>query len=260
MTYALFAPGKRFRPVLTLLAAEAVGGDINQVLPTACAFEFVHAYSLVHDDLPALDNDDFRRGQPTCHKKYGEDIAILAGDALCTEAFTLVAAEQSKYSPSESVIKVLAEMGRAAGVRGMVGGQAVDITATGRNPDQSTLEFMHHHKTGALIKAAAVSGAILGGGTEKQIGAIDEYALQLGLAFQIIDDVLDVIGSTPSVGRPVGSDENNRKTTFASMMGVDDSLRAARAQVNQAKAALGGVVLERERLTNLAEFVLVRSS
>ncbi len=260
MAYTLFAAGKRFRPILTLLAAGAVKGDPHEALPTACAFEFIHTYSLIHDDLPALDDDDLRRGQPTSHKKFGEDIAILAGDAFCTEAFVLVATEQSKHTTSERVVQVLAEMGTAAGVRGMVGGQTVDMAATGRETDRSILEFIHARKTGALIRAAAVCGALIGGGDKKQIAAIAKYAVNLGLAFQIIDDVLDVVGSPHGVGKPIGSDQNNNKMTFAGKFGVDKSREAAREAIDKAISALDEARLERERLRDLARFVLIRSS
>jgi len=260
MQYALFAPGKRFRPVLTLAGAQAVGGDWIRALPTACAFEFIHTYSLIHDDLPALDDDKLRRGQPSCHVRFGEGTAILAGDALLTEAFNLVVAAQSEESDSTTILRVLAEMGRAAGLDGMVGGQVVDIETTGQSVDRETLEFVHHHKTGALIRASAVCGAIVGGGTDKQIAAIGRYAVNLGLAFQIIDDILDVIGSTESVGKTIGSDENNRKTTFVNMIGVDNSRQAARAAIDDAVAALREEDMKRGALNNLAEFVLERTS
>ncbi len=260
MRYSLFAPGKRFRPILTLAGAQAVGGDPAGAMPTACAFEFIHTYSLIHDDLPALDDDELRRGQPTCHIKFSESTAILAGDALLTEAFNLVAAVQTEDSGPAIAMRVLVEMGRAAGLQGMVGGQVVDVATEGPSVDRTTLEFIHHHKTGALIRAAAVCGAILGGGTDKQIAALGRYAVNLGLAFQISDDILDVVGSTDTVGKPVGSDENNRKTTFVSMIGVDNSRQAARAAIDDAMAALDEGDLERGILNELAEFVLARTS
>ncbi len=260
MRYSLFAPGKRFRPILTLAGAQAVGGDLTDAMPTACAFEFIHTYSLIHDDLPSLDDDELRRGQPTCHIKFNESTAILAGDALLTEAFNLVAAVQAEDSGPAIAMRVLVEMGRAAGLQGMVGGQVVDVATAGPSVDRTTLEFIHHHKTGALIRAAAVCGAILGGGTDKQIAALGRYAVNLGLAFQIIDDILDVVGSTDTVGKPVGSDENNRKTTFVSMIGVDNSRQAARAAIDDAMVALDEGDLERGILNELAEFVLARTS
>ncbi len=260
MRYTLFAPGKRFRPVLTLAGAQAVGGDWTGALPTACAFEFIHTYSIIHDDLPALDDDELRRGQPTCHVRFGEGTAILAGDALLTEAFNLVVAVQSEESDSVIVLRVLAEMGRAAGLDGMVGGQVVDIATIGQSVDRETLEFVHRHKTGALIRASAVCGAILGGGSDKQIAAIGRYAVNLGLAFQITDDILDVVGSTESIGKTIGSDEHNQKTTFVSMIGVDNSRQAARAAIDDAVVALGEGDMERGVLNDLAEFVLVRTS
>ncbi len=260
MRYTLFAPGKRFRPVLTLAGAQTVGGDWIGALPTACAFEFIHTYSLIHDDLPALDDDELRRGQPTCHVKFSEGTAILAGDALLTEAFNLVVGVQSEASDSTTVLRVLAEMGRAAGLAGMVGGQVVDIAITGQSVDRETLEFVHRHKTGALIRASAVCGAILGGGSDKQIAAMGRYAVNLGLAFQITDDILDVVGSAESIGKTIGSDEHNHKMTFVSMIGVDNSRQAARAAIEDAVAALDEGDMERGALNDLAEFVLARTS
>lgn len=259
MAYALFAPGKRFRPILTLLCAEAVGGDKDVALPSACAIEYIHTYSLIHDDLPALDNDDLRRGQPTCHKKFGEGMAILAGDALLTEAFGLVASEQAKTASEALTIRVLSEIAHAAGVAGMVGGQTVDIVTTGKESDSETLEYIHNRKTGALIKAAAIVGAILGGGREHQVAAIARFAVHLGLAFQIVDDVLDVVGSAGGLGKPIGSDEKKKKKTYALLFGVDYSRKAARAEVDRAISALDSVAPQSRPLIDLAEFVLTRS-
>lgn len=258
MAYSLLAPGKRFRPVLTLLSAEAVGADPKTVLPFACAIEFIHAYSLIHDDLPALDNDSLRRGKPTCHVKFGEDIAILAGDALFAEAFVLVLTEQPKYSDPGRLVDALKTLALATGIRGMVGGQVVDIIATGKPIDAQTLEFIHNHKTGSLITAAARCGAALGGGNQGQIEAITVYAGHLGLAFQIIDDILDVIGNEALVGKHTGRDFDNQKATFPSKLGVNRSKEEAILLINKAIEALRGADVKGDRLIDLANFVVGR--
>ncbi len=260
MEYALYSPGKRFRPVLALTAASAVGGRYREAMPTACAIEFIHAYSLTHDDLPALDNDTLRRGRPTCHVKFGEDIAILAGDALLTEAFAIIVNEQLETAPTERVIGVLKEISKAAGIKGMVGGQAVDIIETGQEMDLETLRFVHEHKTGALIEAAARCGAILGGGTKQDIEALGGFGKRLGLAFQMVDDILDVAGSVESIGKNVGSDRENNKMTFASGVGVEESRRMAQETIDEAIAGLDGSVSDQDGLIELARFVIGRTS
>ena len=260
MEYALYSPGKRFRPVLALTAASAVGGRYREAMPTACAIEFIHAYSLTHDDLPALDNDTLRRGRPTCHVKFGEDIAILAGDALLTEAFAIIVNEQLETAPTERVIGVLKEISKAAGIKGMVGGQAVDIIETGQEMDLETLRFVHEHKTGALIEAAARCGAILGGGTKQEIEALGGFGKRLGLAFQMVDDILDVAGSVESIGKNVGSDRENNKMTFASGVGVEESRRMAQETIDEAIAGLDGSVSDQDGLIELARFVIGRTS
>ncbi len=260
MRYSLFSPGKRFRPVLTLLAAEAVGADPACALPVACAIEFIHAYSLIHDDLPAIDNDRLRRGRATCHVKFGEDVAILAGDALFAEAFVLVLTEQARETEPRRLIEVLRELAAATGINGMVGGQVVDIIATGREVDRPTLEYIHNHKTGSLIRAAARCGAILGGGNTGQIDAVTEYAQYLGLTFQIIDDILDVVGSADDVGKNVGRDADNRKTTFPGHLGVHKAKEEARATAARAIEALSGADMRADRLIDMANFVLRRTS
>ena len=260
MAYSLFSPGKRFRPVLTLLAAEALGADPKIALPVACAIEFIHTYSLIHDDLPAIDNDDLRRGRATCHVKFGEDVAILAGDALFAEAFVLVLTEQSKCTDPGPLLEALKELAVATGINGMVGGQVADIMATGLSVDRVTLEYIHNHKTGSLITAAARCGAILGGGSFAQIEAISEYAGHLGLTFQIIDDILDVVGSTDGVGKHVGRDADNRKTTFPGQLGVNRAQEEAQATAARAIEALSGARFRTDRLVDMANFVLRRTS
>jgi geranylgeranyl diphosphate synthase, type II len=260
MRYSLFAPGKRFRPVLALAVVEALGRDPRIALPVACAIEFIHTYSLIHDDLPAIDNDDLRRGRPTCHLKFGEDTAILAGDALYAEAFVLLLTEQSKYTPPPLLVEVAQEVATATGIKGMVGGQAVDIASTGRSVDLATLEFIHNHKTGRLIRAAARCAAIVGEARTEQMEAVTLYAERLGLAFQIIDDILDVTGSVETLGKTLGSDLDNRKTTFPGKIGVDKSRSEAEAATDQALKALLGVGLDTDALFGLAGFALTRAS
>lgn len=260
MAYSLFSPGKRFRPVLTLLAAEAVRADPKNALSVACAIEFIHTYSLIHDDLPAIDNDDLRRGRPTCHVKFGEDMAILAGDALFAEAFVLILDARTPGISSERLLDVLTELATAVGINGMVGGQVIDITASGRAIDRSTLEFIHNRKTGSLITAAARCGAILGGGDEAQVEAITGYAGHLGLTFQIIDDILDVVGSADDTGKNVGRDIVNRKNTFAGKLGVNRARQEAEATAARAIEALSGADLYTDRLIEMSNFVLKRTS
>ena len=261
MAYTLFSSGKRFRPVLTLLAAEAVGADPRVALPLACAIEFIHTYSLIHDDLPAIDNDALRRGRPTCHVKYGEDVAIMAGDALFAEAFVLVLTEQSKLIDNERLVRILRELAIATGINGMVGGQVVDIVSTGQTVGHSTLEYIHNHKTGSLIVASAACGAILGGADESQLKAIIGYAGHLGLSFQIIDDILDIEGSAQTIGKNAGSDIGNQKITYPGTLGVNKSKEVAEATAKKAVGALAGANnMYTDRLVEMSDFVLGRTS
>ncbi|MDI6689395.1 MAG: polyprenyl synthetase family protein [Actinomycetota bacterium] len=260
MRHSLFSGGKRFRPVLTLLSAETFECAPEGVLPTACAIEYIHTYSLIHDDLPAIDNDDLRRGQPTCHVLFGEDIAILAGDALFAEAFYLVSAKQQTDDPLK-IIRVIGELASASGARGMVGGQVMDVLSSGRRVDFATLNFIHTHKTGELIKAAARVGAILAGASEEELAIITEYAHHLGLAFQITDDILDVVGETVLLGKKIGSDREQLKPTFPAAFGLERSRELAREETDKAKEALTRLRDKDTRaLANLAEFVRERES
>ena len=281
MRYSVFAGGKRFRPILTLAAAEAAipcGQDAHPpeaagrrlALAGACAIELIHTYSLVHDDLPAMDDDTLRRGRPTSHVVFGEGLAILAGDALLTQAFTLLAGSPPQTPPGFEVRRrrAIARIAEAAGAAGMVGGQALDLTAgTGSErgtvraaaDPEAALREVHERKTGALIRAAAVIGAILAGGGETAVRGIDAYAAHVGLAFQIVDDVLDVEGSTAELGKTAGKDAVARKPTYPSMHGLDRSRAlaadaGAAAQDALASAGLGG------RLGDIAEWVLSRTS
>jgi geranylgeranyl diphosphate synthase type II len=253
MEHSLFSEAKRFRPILTLTAAEVFGLSAEKVLPTACAIEFVHTYSLIHDDLPAIDNDSLRRGRPTCHVLFGEDIAILAGDALFAEAFYLIA--QKQEGKSSDVLRVLAEIAEASGVRGMVGGQVGDILSTGKTVDKDTLQFVHKYKTGKLIGASIRSGATLAGASSAELETATKYAEHLGLAFQITDDILDEVGSAEEMGKEPGSDRHKDKATYPKLFGLSESKKAAAAHIEEAKRTLEGIPRDTEGLRNLADFV-----
>lgn len=236
MRYSVFAGGKRLRPILCIAGAETVGGSGESVLPAACALEFVHTYSLIHDDLPAMDDDDLRRGKPTNHKVFGEAVALLAGDGLLTDAFRLVSSQEIiDRFPSDDLLKVIQTIATAAGYQGMVGGQTVDILSEGVEVDLPTVEFIHTHKTGALISAAVVSGGLLGGGTSEEIGALRRYGDDIGLAFQIADDILDLVGDSRVMGKTAGSDHRKKKATYPATAGL---LRAREVQTGLAQAAL----------------------
>ncbi len=225
MRYSLMAGGKRLRPILALAAAEAVGGTTQDALDVACAVEFIHTYSLIHDDLPAMDDDDFRRGRPTSHKQFGEALAILAGDALCAEAFRVAA--QQRAGREAEVAEVVYELGRAAGAIGMVGGQVIDIEATGKQIDAATLERLHRAKTGELLLISIRAGARMGRGSADDIERLSVYGRALGLAFQIIDDVLDATADLATLGKDPGSDKEAGKTTFIDLLGAGGARRRA---------------------------------
>jgi geranylgeranyl diphosphate synthase type II len=252
MRYSVLAGGKRLRPILALAGAEAVGGELEPVLPTACALELIHTYSLIHDDLPAMDDDDFRRGRPTSHKVFGEAIAILAGDALLTLAFELLARHATP--------PVVAEVAEAAGTAGMIGGQVVDIQSEGKRVDAQTLEYIHRHKTAALIRASLLSGARLAGAPPAQLEAIGEAGGRLGLAFQIVDDVLDVEGSLEELGKTAGSDRRKKKVTYPEHFGLEVSRLKAKGLVEEAKGLLAPLGHRAEPLRALADFILQRRS
>ena len=267
MRYTLFAGGKRLRPLLTLATADSVsaGGtaDYRDVLQAACAVELVHAYSLVHDDLPAMDNDTLRRGQPTAHVVYGEGVAILVGDALLTEAFRVLARSPESDAPDlcRRRLRTLRRIAAAAGAEGMVGGQVMDVCATGETArpfGAADLRAMHDRKTGALIRAAAVAGAYMGGSSDATADAVDRYAAHLGLAFQIVDDILDVEGERGDLGKTAGKDAEAGKPTYPALFGLAESRRLAAQSVADAKGALeaGGIG---GRLFEIADWVLGRT-
>jgi geranylgeranyl diphosphate synthase type II len=259
MRYSLFAGGKRIRPAFAFAAAEVFGTPAGAVLPFAAALEMIHTYSLIHDDLPAMDDDDLRRGKPTNHVLYGEGLAILAGDGLLTDAFGLLTSPEVAGSyPPELVVGVVAELARGAGTVGMVAGQALDLTSEGKELDLSTLEYLHAHKTGALIRTAVRIGALAAGAGGAALEALTLYAEELGLSFQIADDVLDVTGSTEALGKPVGSDENRAKATYPALLGLEESRRRATELMHSAIARLEPLGQGAECLAALARFVVER--
>jgi geranylgeranyl pyrophosphate synthase len=267
----VFAGGKRLRPMLTLAAAAAVDaadGAFDAALPAACAIELIHTYSLIHDDLPAMDDDTLRRGRPTLHVVYGDGIAILAGDGLHAEAFALLAREPASDDPdlNRRKLHVIAMVGEAAGAAGMVGGQAIDLQAAGQAPrhpitlDADGLRAMHALKTGALIRASAVSGAIMGGADGRVIAAINAYAREVGLAFQIVDDILDVEGDPASLGKTAGKDAASEKPTYPSLFGLDRSRALAAECLQRAHAALEDAGITGSLLGGIADWVVTRKS
>ena len=256
MEYSLMAGGKRLRPVLLMAAADAVGKDGTAFLTTGCAIEMIHTYSLIHDDLPAMDNDDYRRGKPTNHKVFGDGIAVLAGDALLTLAFEVMLRQEG--AAPETLVTVVSEMSRAAGPYGMVGGQVLDLEGEGRRLDLAALRKIHMGKTGALFCAAIRSGAILAGAKEEELAALTLYAERFGLAFQITDDILDVTGDEAAIGKPVGSDVRNEKATYVTLTSLEEAKKLAEDAVNEAVAALDIFGERAAFLRDLALFLLGR--
>ena len=256
MEYSLLAGGKRLRPILLMAAADASGGNGEKYLQVASALEMIHTYSLIHDDLPAMDNDDYRRGKLTNHKVFGEAMAILAGDALLTLAFEV--ALRQKNVPNEILLTVLKEISVAAGAAGMVGGQVIDLRSEGVQIDFATLKLMHTGKTGALFRAAIRSGALLAQADEKKLAALTKYAENFGLAFQITDDILDVEGDEKILGKKIGSDAKNNKSTYVSLTSLDEAKNLAQKTVEDALCALENFGTEAEFLRGLVRFLLDR--
>ncbi|ABA88912.1 trans-isoprenyl diphosphate synthase [Syntrophotalea carbinolica DSM 2380] len=260
MRYSTFAAGKRIRPILMMAACEAVGGTVDKVMPAACAMEMIHTYSLIHDDLPAMDDDDFRRGRPTCHKVYGDALAILAGDALLTEAFILLSRLGEDGGVSlEAARRVSADIARCAGSMGMVGGQVVDMDSEGKEIDLATLEYIHTRKTGALILASVQSGAVLGGASSEQVDNLGRYAKAAGLAFQVADDILDIVGDQELLGKDVGSDQERGKATYPALLGLDAARDRAKELRDVALESLSGFDERAEPLRSIAHYIVDRS-
>lgn len=261
MRYSLMAGGKRLRPVLCMAGAEAVGGRAENVMTAACALEMIHTYSLIHDDLPSMDNDDLRRGKPTCHVQFDEATAILAGDALLTMAFEILSdAEIIAIDRDQAAtwLKVIQRISRAAGYRGMVEGQMRDIAAENNCLSQPALQQLHALKTGALIEAAVYSGAVLGNGTSDQIGQLETYAACIGLAFQVKDDILNVEGDPTLLGKGVGTDELRQKSTYPSIMGLEASKAFARQIIDKALLALAPFDHQSDPLRAIANYIIAR--
>jgi geranylgeranyl diphosphate synthase type II len=257
MRYSVFAGGKRLRPLLVIAGAEAVGGTASQVMPTACAMELIHTYSLVHDDLPAMDNDDFRRGAPTNHKVFGEAMAILAGDALLTLAFRLVA---DNAGESRALRDVVLDIADAAGHGGMVAGQVADLEAEGRRVGAEVVDYIHAHKTGALIRTSLRVGAMLCGADAAQVRALSVAGADLGLAFQIVDDILDVVASSEELGKTAGKDQIQQKATYPAIHGIEASRARAAFLIRDAEEALRALGPRAEPIRALGRFILERKA
>ncbi len=256
MRYSLFAGGKRLRPILTLAAAEACGGKIEQAMPLACAIECIHTYSLVHDDLPSMDNDDFRRGRPTCHKVFGDGIAVLAGDALLTIAFEIVS--HTKPARRYDMATLLREVAVAAGSRKLIAGQVADLEAEGKETSRDGLLFIHENKTAAILTASVCLGAMSANATSKELSAMTKFGRSLGLAFQVIDDILDVTQTTEKLGKSAGKDIAAKKATYPSVIGLDESRVEARRLTRRAHQALDIFGSKAARLRELADYLLER--
>ena len=257
MAYSLQCGGKRLRPVIFLITSELYGGKVEEVMPFAAAIEMIHTYSLIHDDLPAMDNDDYRRGKLTNHKVYGEAQAILAGDALLTEAFYLMAVVGA-YVPAPRVLTAIAHAADLAGISGMVKGQTFDVEGEGKDLSLDELKAIHRDKTGALIRLSLMSAAILAGAPVQDIEKLSEYGHYLGLAFQIEDDILDHESTFEELGKPIGSDEENNKTTYVTLLGIEGAKEAAAEATAKAKAALAGLSVDASVLGELADVMLNR--
>jgi geranylgeranyl diphosphate synthase type II len=259
MRYSLLAGGKRLRPILCLATCELTGGTIEMAMPTACALEMIHTMSLIHDDLPAMDNDDYRRGKLTNHKVFGEDVAILAGDALLTYSFEHVAT-QTKNVPAQRLLKVIARLARTVGAAGLVGGQIVDLESEGKTDiDEETLTFIHSHKTGALLESSVVTGAVLAGATEEDIERLSKYACNIGLAFQIIDDILDITATQEELGKTAGKDLQAQKATYPSLWGLEESKIRAQKLIDTAIDELAAFGEGAEPLRAIANFITTRN-
>ena len=255
--YSVLAPGKRLRPTLVIAAAEAVGGRPEDVMLSACALECIHVFSLIHDDLPCMDDDDYRRGRLTNHKVYGEALALLAGDALLALAFELIA-QNASCVPADRILPTLSLIAHASGTWGMVGGQVVDMESQGNTIEPEVLQYIHSHKTGALLTASVLTGALLAGASPDQRHALTAYGEHIGLAFQIADDILDVTGDEAKIGKPVGSDVGNDKATFPKLFGLEESRRRAHAEVEAALKTLSHFDHPADPLRAIARYIVER--
>lgn len=262
MLYSLMAGGKRIRPVLCLAACEMFGGTEEQSMPAAVALEMIHTMSLIHDDLPSMDNDDLRRGKPTNHVIYGEDVAILSGDALLSDSFKHVA-EYTKNVAPERILDVVVRLGRSVGPKGLAGGQVMDLECEGKPVDEVTLDdlrWIHTHKTATLLQVAVASGAIMGGATPEEVEACEEFALNIGLAFQVADDILDVTASTEDLGKTAGKDEETDKATYPRLLGLDGARKEAERLIDVAKASLVPFGDRAAPLLAIADYIIDRKN
>lgn len=261
MGYSLMAGGKRIRPVLCLAACEMAGGTQEMAMPTAVALEMIHTMSLIHDDLPSMDNDDLRRGKPTCHVKYGEDVAILAGDSLLSTSFEHVARHTPKDVASEKVLDVIMRLGKSVGAEGLAGGQVMDLECEGKpGTTLDDLKWIHIHKTATLLQVAVASGAVLGGATPEEVAACEKFAMDIGLAFQVADDILDVTASSEDLGKTAGKDEATDKTTYVKLMGLEESKKYARDLVDEAKGCLAPFGDRAAPLLAIADYIVDRQN
>lgn len=258
MNYSLKAGGKRLRPILTLEACKLVGGNEKDAYPFAVAIEMIHTYSLIHDDLPALDNDDLRRGRKTNHKVYGEAMAILAGDGLLNYAYEIMLRESLSKGEPEKYLKAINEIAKASGIYGMIGGQVVDIESEGKSIDMEKLDFIHMNKTAAIIIGCMRAGAIIGGASEEELENVTKYAKNIGLSFQIVDDILDIVGDEAKLGKKVGSDIDNEKSTYPSLIGFEKSKETANKLIAEAKMSIDYINKDSEFLNNLADYIVDR--
>jgi len=258
--YSVFAGGKRIRPILCLAAVDAVGGNLAPAMPVACALELIHTYSLIHDDLPAMDNDDFRRGKPTSHKVFGEAMAILAGDALLTEAFVLLSRAEKERLPVQRRLSVIQEIAQAAGISGMVGGQALDVLSEKSVPDENSLGDIHRRKTGALIVAAVKTGAILFNAPKDKVQALSQYGTNIGMAFQIADDILNVEGDRKLMGKETGSDAVHGKLTYPSLLGLDAAKERLKKYVDTAMESISNFDERARPLRIIARYIEERKT
>lgn len=258
MNYSLKAGGKRLRPILTLESCKIVGGKEEDAIPFAVAIEMIHTYSLIHDDLPALDNDDLRRGKPTNHKVFGEAMATLAGDALLNYAFEVMLSSSTDKKDSNKYLKAINEVAKHAGIYGMIGGQVVDVESENKIIDKDKLDFIHLNKTAAMIIGCMRAGAIIGGASEEELEKVTKYGKNIGLSFQIVDDILDITGDEAKLGKPIGSDIENSKSTYPSLLGLEKSRQIARQLIEEGKSSIDGLSSEIDFLNQLGDYIISR--
>ena len=258
MRYSLLAGGKRIRPILTLEFCRVCGGDMEKALPFAAAVEMVHTYSLIHDDLPALDNDEYRRGKKTTHVVYGEAMAILAGDALLNYAYEIMLSSSLNKENSKKYLKAIYEIAKHAGIYGMIGGQVVDVESENKIIDKDKLDFIHLNKTAAMIVGCMRAGAIIGDASEEELEKITKYSENIGLSFQIVDDILDIVGDEEKLGKPIGSDIENHKSTYPSLLGLEKSRCIARQLIEEGKSSIKDLPSEKDFLNQLGDYIISR--